>query len=449
MSPTEPISSFDGVFAIKTQLFQPNLVGNCTEEILSAALSVSSSLHLPLLLDLFLPPLTSSMVNTPFRALPMTDRQHRPLPTLDPAAFADAPSTPPTAHTSDPIYSIVESDDFVPLKRSTTDAPSLVAIAHEAIKRRKTTKDKDIQLLSQMEQWQYADSGVTTYEKSQKVTPSAAENARERLKSRLTTLVTAKSTEAGVTRKYLSYLAYYPDSSEVDGVPKLATALEGDFTSHVHVLNVSSEGALAVLSELKRERGLMTIETESHFLYFSAEAIEDGNTLLKCTPPIREEANRKLLIEGLKTGSIDCIGSGHVGFAAEQKDLTKGNFKRAVSGVAGLGYALQAVWTACKGEDQAENDGLICRLVRAMAARPAEIIGLKGERGRIETGKFADLVVWRPYEVMEVEEGLHPYGREQLYGAVKRVFLRGQEVYHAGVYSAKGRREMRVLSQGH
>lgn len=44
----------------------------------------------------------------------------------------------------------------------------------------------------------------------------------------------------------------------------------------------------------------ITVETAPHYLAFNAEDVQDGNTLLKCAPPIRDKANQLGLFQGLK-----------------------------------------------------------------------------------------------------------------------------------------------------
>lgn len=441
-----PVSYFEGAFALKAYLFQPGPSNFPMSDLLPTALEACNRTHLPLLLDLFFPPLSATMVNTPFRALPVIERQSKPLPTCDPAAFSDFPETPATADTADVFNFLLDSPESAPLKRSVTVVPSKI-IAKEVSKRRKTTLEKDMKLLSQMEQSQYAGSGHTVYEKGSKETlVSTGVSNMERLRSRLKAVITKKDLEPPTTRQYLTYLANYPEGSDVDGVQILAEALDGDSSTPIHIINVSSEIALGLLLELKQQRGLLSLETAAHFLYFNAEKIQDGNTLLKCTPPIRDDENRKSLIERFKEDKIDSLSSGHVSFSAEEKDFRHGDFKRAVSGIAGLGCALQAAWTACRTDSEDENDLCIVRLSKAMALAPATVIGLEKERGSIEAGKFADLVVWQPYDLASLVAGLHPYHEEELMGKLKSVFLRGQRVHAEGVWSAIGRREKPAMS---
>ena len=73
-------------------------------------------------------------------------------------------------------------------------------------------------------------------------------------------------------------------------------------------------------------------------------------------------------------------------------------------------------------------------MVRWMALRPAELVGLR-RKGRIEVGADADLTAFAPDEDFLVEPAaLHhrhpvtPYAGRRLHGVVRRVWLRGVPV---------------------
>lgn len=42
------------------------------------------------------------------------------------------------------------------------------------------------------------------------------------------------------------------------------------------------------------------METAPHYIGFNDQDIADGNSLLKCAPPIRDKANQEGLFQGLK-----------------------------------------------------------------------------------------------------------------------------------------------------
>src|ERR1700760_2306526 len=61
------------------------------------------------------------------------------------------------------------------------------------------------------------------------------------------------------------------------------------------------------------------------------------------TPPLRAEADRQALIEGLRDGTIDCIATDHAPHAREEKEVP---FEEAPMGTTGLETAFAAVYTA-------------------------------------------------------------------------------------------------------
>ena len=59
-------------------------------------------------------------------------------------------------------------------------------------------------------------------------------------------------------------------------------------------------------------------------------------------PPLRDEADRQALIEGLRDGTIDCIATDHAPHAREEKEVP---FEEAPMGTTGLETAFASVYT--------------------------------------------------------------------------------------------------------
>ena len=59
-------------------------------------------------------------------------------------------------------------------------------------------------------------------------------------------------------------------------------------------------------------------------------------------PPLRAEADRQALVEGLRDGTIDCIATDHAPHAREEKEMP---FEEAPMGTTGLETAFAAVYT--------------------------------------------------------------------------------------------------------
>jgi allantoinase len=231
-------------------------------------------------------------------------------------------------------------------------------------------------------------------------------------------------------RRYATWLASRPPAAEVEAVRLLLRLCE-DTGCAVHIVHLATAEALAELRPA-RARGLpVTVETCPHHLVFTAEEIEDGDTLLKCAPPVRERENRERLWEALREGTIDLVASDHSPCPPALKRLDSGDFVAAWGGIGSLEVALGAVWA------EARTRGFTpAALARWMGERPARLAGLAGRKGVIAPGADADLVVWDPVAEWTVSGArlhqrhpLTPYDGRRLAGIVRATFVRGIRVF--------------------
>jgi allantoinase len=228
--------------------------------------------------------------------------------------------------------------------------------------------------------------------------------------------------------RYADFLGSRPRGAENLAVARLIELARWT-GARVHVLHLSSSDALPMIASARRDGVAITAETCGHYLTFSAEEIPDGATQFKCCPPIREEANRELLWQGLAGGVIDCVVSDHSPCTAELKRLDSGDFGLAWGGIAGLQVSLPAVWTGARARGYGLAD-----VVRWMARRPAELAGLR-HKGSIAVGNDADLCVFAPDETFVVDAGklyhrnaVSAYHGRELAGVVRGTWLRGNDI---------------------
>ena len=247
-------------------------------------------------------------------------------------------------------------------------------------------------------------------------------------------LVHAESAEAAAAigeasgRRYADYLASRPRGVENLAVAQVIEAARKT-RGHAHVVHLSSSDALPMIASARREGVPVTAETCPHYLTLTAEEIADGATAFKCSPPIREAANRELLWDGLRDGVIDLVVSDHSPSTAAMKELGSGDFGAAWGGISSLQLGLPATWT------QARRRGFSLGDVAAwMAQRPARLAGLP-RKGRIAPGYDADLCIFAPDESFTVDPArlyhrhpVTPYAGHRLQGVVRGTILRGEPV---------------------
>jgi dihydroorotase len=110
----------------------------------------------------------------------------------------------------------------------------------------------------------------------------------------------------------------------------------------IHVQHVSARETVAILERAKAEGIHVTAEATPHHLLLTDEDVRDLDTHRKMNPPLRAEADRQALIDGLRSGTLDCIATDHAPHAREEKDEP---FELAPMGVTGLETAFAAVHT--------------------------------------------------------------------------------------------------------
>jgi allantoinase len=231
---------------------------------------------------------------------------------------------------------------------------------------------------------------------------------------------------------YATYLRSRPAAAEERAIERIladARGITGPARPRVHVLHVSSAGALTQLRAARADGVDVSAETCPHYLAIVAEAIEDGETQFKCAPPIRDAGNRERLWEGLLSGEIEMIVSDHSPCTAELKRLDTGDFAAAWGGIASLELGLPVVWTAAR----ARGCGL-ADVVRWMASAPADRVALSN-KGRIAVGADADLVVFDPDAEFVVDPAhlqqrnrVSAYAGRRLAGVVRQTWLRGERI---------------------
>ena len=200
-----------------------------------------------------------------------------------------------------------------------------------------------------------------------------------------------------------------------------------------HIVHLSSAEALPALAAARADGVRLTVETCPHYLTLCAEDIADGQTQFKCCPPVRDAANADQLWQALADGVIDFVVSDHSPSTIELKRLDEGDFGAAWGGISSLQLGLSLVWTEGRRRDHSLD-----AVIRWMAARPAEIVGVP-DKGSIAVGQDADLVVFAPDETYTVDVAtLHhrnavtPYHGRTLQGVVRATYLRGERVEETG-----------------
>ncbi|MBY0495742.1 MAG: allantoinase AllB [Cyanobacteria bacterium] len=232
---------------------------------------------------------------------------------------------------------------------------------------------------------------------------------------------------------YSTWLDSRPGTAEQAAIDLLID-LAAKTGARVHIVHLANADALSSIGGARAAGVPITVETCPHYLTFAAEDIADGDTALKCAPPIREGEHRERLWDALKHGYVDLIATDHSPAPARLKHIEDGNFVKAWGGVASLQITLSIVW-----DGAAKRRLPLERLAGWMAAGPARLAGLTGRKGAIAPGYDADLVVMDPDREMIVDasrlyhhHAVTPYDGARLRGVVIATMLRGEIIFDHG-----------------
>ncbi len=91
--------------------------------------------------------------------------------------------------------------------------------------------------------------------------------------------------------------------------------------SKLHFMPVSTAEGVALIRAAKQAGLRVSAAVSAWHLAFDEQAVGDFDSLFKLAPPLRSQADRDALIEGVADGTIDAIFSLHVPVAPEHKML--------------------------------------------------------------------------------------------------------------------------------
>lgn len=194
----------------------------------------------------------------------------------------------------------------------------------------------------------------------------------------------------------------------------------------VNIQHMSSKNAVKMIKLAKELGADVAAEVTPHHFTLTDQAVLEHGALAKMNPPLRTEADRQAILEGIQDGTIDIIATDHAPHSAEEKvkPLTE-----APSGIIGLETALAL------GITELVKKGYITtlQLMEKMSLNPAKLYRL--DKGYIRAGAAADLVIfdeneeWTVPETFASKSSNTPFVGRTLQGKVKYTICDGRIVY--------------------
>ena len=203
--------------------------------------------------------------------------------------------------------------------------------------------------------------------------------------------------------------------------------LAGMTGGRVHIAHTSARDSLRAVRAGK-ERGVkVTCEVAPHHFTMTDAALEGYDTNVKMNPPLREDADRDAMLEGLADGTVDVIATDHAPHHYDEKHV---EFDRAPFGIVGLETAIPLVF------NELVHKAVITpsRMVELLSVNPARILDVPG--GSLSEGAPADITLLAPDQVVTIEvksfrskSKNSPFDGWKLRGAVAATLVGGRLLY--------------------
>ena len=237
--------------------------------------------------------------------------------------------------------------------------------------------------------------------------------------------VSSGAINAGKVADELGVEGVLPEAEEIMAAREIVISETNNVRGHI--CHISTKTSKDMIRDAKKRGVKITCETCPHYFSFTVDEVLKSGANAKMNPPLREEKDRKAIIEGLKEGTIDAIITDHAPHSVEEKER---ELSKAPNGIIGFETALAAeIMNLVDTGDLSYLD-----LVRVTSYNPAKL--LKIDRGTIEEGKVADITIFDPNERYTYTKDMivsksknSPFIGKELKGKVKYTIVDGRVVY--------------------
>ena len=211
-----------------------------------------------------------------------------------------------------------------------------------------------------------------------------------------------------------------------------AVDMADHFGARLHVLHISTQRELALFrNNIPLQDKKITAETCPHYLWFDASDYEKKGFAIKCNPAIKSHRDKEALLQALRDGLIDTIGTDHAPHLLEEK-MTDDYFT-SKSGFPSVQHSLDIMVNAMGKES-------LPQLVQLMCHNPAILYQID-RRGFIREGYYGDLALVdmdANHVISGKDEyskcGWTPYDGIPSSCRVTHTFVNGNLVFENGVF---------------
>ncbi|MGV9770286.1 amidohydrolase family protein [Microbacterium sp. NPDC003461] len=203
----------------------------------------------------------------------------------------------------------------------------------------------------------------------------------------------------------------------------------------VYIFHVSGSDALDAVRRANAGGARVFAETCTHYLLFDDSVFDAADSWrYVISPPLRTVADRDDLWSALRDGTVQTVGSDHCAYLVDAKRSDIDDHRHIPAGAPGIEARTPMLFS-----ESVRRFGLV-EYAQQTATRAAAILGLPN-KGSIEPGKDADLVIWDAAAtwsgrdaVQASPESFSLYDGQTGLGRPRDVFVRGRRIVEDGAF---------------
>lgn len=185
-----------------------------------------------------------------------------------------------------------------------------------------------------------------------------------------------------------------PLECEAEAIARVINLAKLAGEAPLYIVHLSNGLGLDYARMARANQQPVWVETCPQYLVLDDECYQRSDALkYVLSPPLRPSAEKEKLWQGLEDGSIDTVATDHCSFTyAKQKQLGADDFCRCPNGMPGVETRMPLLFS--EGVMKGRFD--ITRFVELTSYQPAKLFGLYPQKGSLQVGADADLVIFDP-----------------------------------------------------
>lgn len=200
--------------------------------------------------------------------------------------------------------------------------------------------------------------------------------------------------EKGDRKDVSDYPWTRPKEAEAEAVSRLLKIAKCVDTPII-VVHLSTAAGYREILRARETGQTVYIETCPQYLVMNSDKYslpaEEARRYM-IAPPLRKRKNQEILWEALREGRIQTIATDHCSFTKEQKEAGAEDFSKTPCGMPGAEERPALIYQF------GVNEGRITveQMCAYLSENPAKLYNLYPQKGALEPGSDADIVVWNP-----------------------------------------------------